>query len=355
MVLSPGYCTMDEQLKNFFLNQSPWMLGIEIAAILAVLAKAADWLVGESVVLSERSGLPKVVIGATIVSLGTTAPEAAVSVLAATHGNPDVSLGNAIGSIICDTGLILGIACLIMPLKMPRKIVNSQGWLQFGAGWLLVAACWPWATGNNPLQGGGNLSQRMGFVFLGLLVGYICLSIHWAKAAGGRAELEKSEANAALSLPLLVAKLLVAILLVVGASHVLIPAIHEAATRLGVSGGIVAATLIAFGTSLPELVTAVTAARRNHGDLAIGNIIGADILNVLFVAGMSAAVTPAGLAAPPEFFRILLPGMLLILVVFRVGVSLSGDRMERPLGALLLVTYVAIMVTSYTVLGAAGK
>ena len=129
---------MEDTLHQFFADQSAWALAAEIVVILAVLGKAADWLVGEAVVLSERSGMPKVIIGATVVSLGT-APEAAVSVLAALHGNPDLALGNAVGSIICDTGLILGVACLISPLTLPKDIVNRQGWLQFGAGFLLAA------------------------------------------------------------------------------------------------------------------------------------------------------------------------------------------------------------------------
>jgi len=120
---------------------------------------------------------------------------------------------------------------------------------------------------------------------------------------------------------------------------------------MGIPSAIVAATLVAFGTSLPELVTAITAARKDHGDLAIGNIIGADILNVLFVAGMSAAVTPGGLKAPPEFFRVQLPGMLLILLVFRVGVIFSGERLRRPIGAVLLALYVVYLVLSYAILG----
>jgi len=345
---------MDEALKEFFAGQSGWLLAVEIIAILALLGKAADWLVGEAVVLSERSGLPKVIIGATVVSLGTTAPEVAVSVLAALQGKPELALGNAVGSVICDTGLILGIACLIMPLKMPRAIVSRQGWLQFASGWLLVAACWPWATGGNPFEAGGNLPQKVGFVFLVLLVGYICLSIRWAKTTGGITELEEFEKDAAAPMGVVIGKLLASIALVVGASHLLIPAIQEAAARLGVPEGIVAATLVAFGTSLPELVTAITAARKDHGDLAIGNVIGADILNVLFVAGMSAAVTPTGLVASPDFFRVLFPGMLLVLIVFRVVVTFSGDRMQRPFGAILLLVYFAIMVLSYTLLGEVG-
>ncbi len=340
---------MDEALKAFYALQSGWLLGIEIVVILGVLGKAADWLVGEAVVLSERSGLPKVIIGATVVSLGTTAPELAVSVLAALKGQPGMALGNAVGSVICDTGLILGLACLIKPLKMPRSIVNRQGWLQFAAGWLLVAACWPWG-GGNPFEVGGNLPQKFGFVFLGLLVGYLVMSVRWAKSAGGVAELEEFGTDAAAPMGLVLVKLLVAIGAVVAASHLLIPAIQEAAIRLGVPEGVVAATLVAFGTSLPELVTAVTAARKDHGDLAIGNVIGADILNVLFVAGASAAVTPTGLEASPDFFRVLLPGMLLVLIVFRLGVTFSGERMKRPLGAVLLIVYVAVMVMSYTFL-----
>ena len=340
---------MEEALKEFYAHQSGWLLGIEIVVILGVLGKAADWLVGEAVVLSERSGLPKVIIGATVVSLGTTAPEVAVSVLAALKGQPGLALGNAVGSVICDTGLILGLACLIKPLKMPRNIVNRQGWLQFAAGWLLIAACWPWG-GGSPFEVGGNLPQKIGFVFLGLLVAYLAMSVHWAKSAGGVTELEEFETDAAAPMGWVIGKLLFAIGLVVGASHFLIPAIQEAALRLGVPEGVVAATLVAFGTSLPELVTAITAARKDHGDLAIGNVIGADILNVLFVAGASAAVTPTGLVASPSFFRILLPGMLLVLIVFRVGVSLSGERMKRPLGAALLAVYVAVMVMSYTFL-----
>ncbi len=345
---------MEEQLKDFFAHQSGWLLAVEIMTILALLGKAADWLVGEAVVLSERSGLPKVIIGATVVSLGTTAPEVAVSVLAAMKGQPGLALGNAVGSVICDTGLILGLACLIKPLKMPRNIVNRQGWLQFASGWLLIAACWPWG-GGNPLEVGGNMSQKIGFVFLGLLVGYLAMSVRWAKAAGGVTGHEEFETDSAASMGIVVGKLLVAIGLVVAASHFLIPAIQEAAVRLGVPEGVVAATLVAFGTSLPELVTAITAARKDHGDLAIGNVIGADILNVLFVAGASAAVTPTGLVASPDFFRVLLPAMLLVLIVFRVGVTFSGERMQRPLGAILLFAYVIFMVLSYTMIGDAGQ
>jgi len=288
------------------------LLFIIIAVTLYTLGKGADWLVDEAVTLSTRWGVPKTLIGATIVSLGTTTPEAAVSVLAAVKGSPDLALGNAVGSIICDTGLILGTAALIAPLPLNRTIVNRQGWLQLGAGVLLVVSCL--------LVGpeGRHLPQFIGFVFLALLVAYMWQSIRWARSQDVNTSPEETESYTDSASPLFVfAKLAFAITVVVASSSILIPTVQETAVRVHVPPSIIAATLVAFGTSLPELVTAITAARSGHGDLAVGNVIGADILNVLFVAGASAAVTNGGLVTSAHFFRILFPAMLLVLVVFR--------------------------------------
>jgi cation:H+ antiporter len=316
------------------------------------LGKAADWLVKEVVALSERSGVPKIVIGATIVSLGTTTPETAVSVLAALHGDPSLALGNAVGSIICDTGLILGLACVISPLPLPAKIINRQGWLQVGAGLLLVAACFPWRSPRTVFlpgpDGGGTLSQLAGFAFLALLAGYLWLSARWAREDKGVAHLEELEVDVTTPVPLVIVKLVGAIALVVASSHVLIPAVEEMARRLRIPEEVIAASLVAFGTSLPELVTALAAVRRKHGDLAVGNVVGADILNVLFVSGAAASVTPQGLHASHYFFTVLFPAMLFILLVFRVGVYVSGDRLKRPFGVLLLLIYTVTTVISYT-------
>ena len=222
-----------------------------------------------------------------------------------------------------------------------------------------MAFCWPW-HGGNPLVDGGRLPQFGGFILVALLVGYLWLSVRWARqgnAAEIMAELEEIEKEAgdeAQPLPLVIGKLFVSIAAVVLASHLLIPAISVAAERLGVPKAIVSATLVAFGTSLPELVTAVTASLKGHGDLAIGNVIGADILNVLFVAGLSAAVTPEGLVAGPDFFRVLFPAMMLVLVVFRVSVAMSGDRMRRPFGVLLLAAYAGAMIASYVAMSPAA-
>lgn len=338
---------MEEFLDHFVANLHGGWLALLIIVSLAILAKSADWLVDEAVVLSERSGIPKVVVGATIVSLGTTSPEAAVSVLAALEGSPGLALGNAVGSVICDTGLILGIACIIAPLPLDRKVVNRQGWIQLGAALALILGCFPWGAPETVLERGGRLPQWVGFLFLAALVVYIWQSIRWTRGEMGGVSLEEHEGDIAASTPVVVAKLLGALILVVGSATVLIPAVEEAARRLQVPDSIIAATMVAFGTSLPELVTAVTAARRGHGELAVGNVVGADILNVLFVSGAAAAVTAGGLQAGPRFFALLFPIMVFVLLVFRIGIVFSGNQMRKPFGFVLLAAYLIYLVLGY--------
>lgn len=341
---------MDAILEQFF-TQIHWTLLIAIIALsLAVLGKAADVLVDQAVELSESLRIPPMVVGATIVSLGTTAPEAAVSVLAAVQGAPGLALGNAVGSVIADTGLILGLACLIAPLKLDPKIVQRQGWIQLGAGVLLVALCWPWGASSAAFTSGGRLAQASGFVLVGLLVAYMYLSVRWAgQHRSSQPEADRESASAALWTVL---KLVGAVAVVVLSAHIVIPGVAEAARRVLIPEGVIAATLVAFGTSLPELVTAITAARRGQGELAVGNVVGADILNVLFVAGTAAAVTPAGLQADGFFFSVLFPAMLFILVVFRIGIIASQDVLRRGFGFVLLGAYGVYLVASYFLLPA---
>ncbi len=344
---------MEQALGQFFANLHWGFLLLVIVASLGLLGRSADWLVDEAVVLSEKSGLPKVIIGATIVSLGTTTPEAAVSVLAAIQGSPGLALGNAVGSIICDTGLILGLACLISPLPINRGIVNRQGWIQFGAAVALVAVCFPWTNPAATFTTGGQMHRLAGYVFLAALAVYMWLSVRWARQETRDDTVSSHERDIASSTPLIVVKLVAAVGLVVVSARILIPAITEAAERLSVPESVIAATLVAFGTSLPELITAVTAARKGHGELAVGNIVGADILNVLFVSGAAAAVTPSGLGAGGHFFIVLFPIMLAVLLIFRAGIIFSGDHLKRPFGFVLLGVYGIYMVISYLVPSAA--
>ena len=146
-----------------------WGLVLLILLVsLVVLGVSADKLIDLMVVVSRRWGMPQVLVGATIVSLGTTLPEVMVSVMAAIQGNPGIALGNSVGSIICDTGLILGLACLLGPIPISATIKKHQGWMQFTSGLVLVAFCMPW-TGNGwdtIWRDGSVLTQSSGFFFL---------------------------------------------------------------------------------------------------------------------------------------------------------------------------------------------
>lgn len=340
---------MHEWFVTIVQNLPIYLIFLIIVISILGLGKGADILVEEAVVLSLKWGVPKVLIGATIVSLGTTLPEASVSVLAAISGNPEIALGNAVGSIICDTGLILGITILISPPKIDRVLVNRQGLIQFGAGLLLIASTIPYSRITTVFTEGGNLPQGMGLVFILLLGVYIFSSIKNARKGKESAELEELENSPELSSPqwLVFTKLIIGIVLVIVASKLLIPSVEEVALRFEIPKSIISATLVAFGTSLPELVTAVTAARKGHGELALGNIIGADILNVLFVAGSAAAVTTGGLLADESFFLFFFPAMMFLLIVFRISIIFSKEKIGRPFGFLLLGAYIAVTVMSY--------
>lgn len=338
---------MEQWIEPLIIQLPSLALFLIIGVTLFTLGKGADWLVDEAVTLSTRWGLGKAVIGATIVSIGTTTPEAAVSVLSAIQGEPGLALGNAVGSIICDTGLILGLASLMAPLPLNRQLASRLSNVQVGAGILLVLGCFPWTSPAQLFSQGGVLPQFIGFIFVVLLGLYIWQSIRWAGTTPADAEGEEATDTEASSAFVTLVKLLLAITIIVISAQILIPSVSIMAERIGVPKHIISATLVAFGTSLPELVTAITAVRRGHGELAVGNIIGADILNVLFVAGVSAAATPDGLMAAGQFFQFLFPAMLFILIVFRCGIFVSGDQLKRPFGFVLVGTWLLVTILSY--------
>jgi cation:H+ antiporter len=308
------------------------------------------------VALSMRWGVPTMLIGATIVSIGTTLPEASVSVFAALQGAPGLALGNAVGSIIADTGLILGLAIIIGRVPVEKRLVSRQSWIQVASALLLVAACVPYLALRGTFSSGGRLPQLVGVVFLVLLALYLWRSIAWSKDAPADAE-DEAEAHASAAdagTLLLLLKLVAGLVMVVVGSRLLIPAVEETALRLHIPDAIIAATLVAFGTSLPELVTSVTAVRKGHGALAIGNVLGADVLNVLFVSGAAAAATRGGLEVPPQFFFLFFPSMLFVVLVLRVGVSRVEGEFSKGFGFVLLIAYLITVVLGYLVPGSTG-
>ncbi len=328
---------MEEFIIAFITNLPVLVLFVIILVLLYVLGKGADLLVNEAVTLSAKWGVPKVLIGATIVSLGTTLPEASVSVMAAFRGDPGLALGNAVGSIICDTGLIIGVAALISPLALNKRLVNRPGWLQFGAGILLVVIA---------VLAGSSIPQFAGFIFIALLAAYMIITVRWSRNSE-EPDSENEENTETGGIVIVLIKLAAGVALIIISSKVLIPTVGITALRIGIPDSIIAATLVAFGTSLPELVTAISAAKNGHGDLAIGNVIGADILNVLFVVGASASVTKAGLPIPVYFFTMQFPVMIGILLTFRLITLFTREKVRRWHGMLLLLMYIGYTVFSY--------
>ena len=341
---------MEHWTASFLENLPTSVLIIFIAAALYVLSRGADILVHEAVSLSVRWNIPKVLIGATVVSLGTTLPEASVSVAAAASGNPDIALGNAVGSIIADTSLIIGIAALIRPLPVQRSITDRQAWVHLGSVLLLAGIALPWGSISRGLRQSGTVPQWSGFLFLLLLAAYIYRTIQKARSSDGDLLGEEGEHPDTSPTPVAVLKLLLGLALIIASSRMLIPSVEITALRAGIPQSIIAATLVAFGTSLPELSTAVAASRKGHGELAIGNIIGADILNVLFVVGAAAAVTPQGLTVPLKFYWFHFPVMIAVVMIFRFSMLSRSSTVGRITGAMLVLFYIAYIVLSFTII-----
>ena len=352
---------MDNSLLQVFTDEAvlqQWVGGLStsvllviIAVCIALLSKGADWMIDGVVDLAQRTGMPKIVIGATVVSLGTTLPEAFVSVMAAYMGNPGLALGNGVGSIIADTGLIFGLTCVLVAVPVNRYILNRTGWVQVGAATLLVlislVALVMAPAGEQPMLGRG-----VGFFFLALLVVYLFLTYRWAKQGGAPAEDEPGEQMQLMGLGQCWSMVVGGLVLVIGGARVLVPAASEIAARLGVPEDVIAATMVAFGTSLPELMTAIAAGRKGHPEITVGNIVGADVLNVLFVIGASAAAAP--LAIPANFYYFHFPAMLIILFSFRVFISLNKTVFHRWQGVWLLSVYGGYVALQYTLnMGAA--
>jgi cation:H+ antiporter len=341
------YWLIDEvRLQQAMAGLSIVMLLVIIGCSIAVLSKGANWMIDGVVHLARRTGMPRIVIGATIVSLGTTAPEAFVSVMAAFMGNSGLALGNGVGSIIADTGLIFGLTCMLATVHIHRYILNRIGWVQVGAATLLVLISLGLRMATN---GAPRLTRGVGLTFLLLLAGYMYISYRWSiqsniQSTDGEPSAETEPLK---SLGLCWLLLISGLVLVILAARALIPAATEIAARMGVPEDVIAATMVAFGTSLPELTTAIAAVRRGHPDIVVGNVVGADVLNCLFVIGAAATAKP--LEIPANFFYFHFPAMLAILYCMRVFVAANrSNRFYRWQGACLVGMYATYVLLQYT-------
>jgi cation:H+ antiporter len=335
----------NEELLNQLIAGFPaWGLLVALAICIYVLSKGADYMIDGAASLAMRSGMPRIVIGATIISLGTTMPEAFVSVLAAWTGNPGLALGNGVGSIICDTGLIFGLMCILSRIPVNRYILDRTGWVQVGAATLLVVIS---VIALLTTEGQPVLGRAVGFFLLILLAVYMYTAYRWARQGskeGGEDEEDDDELDWSVGKSL--AYTLLGLLAVILSSRILVPCAAEGARRIGVPQDIIAATLVAFGTSLPELMTGITAVRKGHASIMVGNVVGADVLNCLFVIGAAAAAKP--LAIPPNFFTYHFPAMLLILFSFRFFIYMNKDGwFKRWQGGWIFGIYIVYLILQY--------
>jgi cation:H+ antiporter len=331
-------------LQSLLAGQSTIILLVVIIVCIAMLSMGADWMIDGVVDLAERTGLPKIVIGATVVSLGTTLPEAFVSVMAAYMGNPGLALGNGVGSIIADTGLIFGLTCVLAAVPVNRFILNRTGWVQVGTATLLVLISIGvlLTTDDDP-----RLERWVGFLFLSLLLLYLYITYVWAKQGTGVLPEDEALEHELMSVGKSWILIVGGLLLVIIGARILVPSASEIAMRFGVPDDVIAATMVAFGTSLPELMTAIAAIRKGHPEITVGNIVGADVLNVLFVIGAAAAASP--LVIPMNFYYFHFPAMLIILFSFRIFISMNKEGVfHRWQGFWLLAVYLCYVILQYT-------
>ncbi|MCF8107185.1 MAG: sodium:calcium antiporter [Desulfohalobiaceae bacterium] len=331
-------------LENLLADAPTLLLLVIICGCIVFLCKGADWMIDGVVDLAKRTGLPRMVIGATVISLGTTMPEAFVSVTAAYMGNPGLALGNGVGSIIADTGLIFGLTCLLVKVPVHKFILNRTGTIQVGAATLLVVLS---VIARLTTSGEPTLARWVGVLFLLLLAGYLYLTYRWSVQSLVQDPHPRETGPEELSsLWLSWTMLLGGLALVIIGARILVPSASEIAFRFGIPEDIIAATLVAFGTSLPELMTAIASVRKGYPEIVVGNIVGADVLNCLFVIGAAACARP--LAIPSNFFLFHFPAMLLILYSFRFFIFINkSGRFSRLSGAWLLGIYLVYVFLQY--------
>ena len=295
-----------------------------------LLIKGADWFVDGSAGIAARFGIPQLVIGLTIVAMGTSAPEAAVSITAAMSGNAGITIGNVIGSNILNILLILGVTAAITTVAVQRSTVKIE--MPFMHVITIVLAVLGFT--------GGEIVLWEGIVLWVLFLAYLGYLFRMAK--NGEAEEEEGE-----MLPLWkqIVMLIVGIAGIVFGSDLTVDNATIIAEAFGMDDRLIGLTIVAFGTSLPELVTSVTAAKKEKADIAIGNIVGSNVFNILFVVGTTALITPVAFKTK---FLIDSAVALTAGLILWFGV-MKEHKLKKPVGIIMLAGYAAYF--AYLLLG----
>ncbi len=310
---------------------------IALAVSFVILAKCASIFVDSSVALANRLRIPKLVIGIVLVSLATTAPELAVSMNAALSGEPEMALGNAIGSVICDDGLALPAAGLLAagPILIMPAVLKTAGIFLVFIELLAFLFVLPDYT----------LSRYEGLVLVALFVCYMIFLFRQHKRGSLHTpgELEEVEHPRELAAPLMTILFIVGLGGIVLASEFIVTSATKIAESFNIPEAVVALVLVAFGTSIPEVATCITAARKGHGALAVGNILGADIMNICWVAGASAVANDLTLEKRELFF--MFPAMFVIVGVMLLCLR-SGYSLTKKKSVVIFVFYLAYLILS---------
>ena len=290
-----------------------------------MLGKGADWFVEGAASIATRFGIPQLVIGLTIVAMGTSTPEAAVSLAAALKGSADITIGNVVGSNIMNILVILGLSAAFTALKVAKSTIKIE------IPFMVTITALLYVQGLD-----GVITLMDGALLAAVFVGYLLYLYIFTKQAG---PVEDDEEVAGYPIGQALLWTAAGLALIMIGSNVTVGAATEIATYAGLSERFIGLTIVALGTSLPELFTSVTAARKGNADIAIGNIVGSNIFNILFVVGFSALITPVAFAKAFEFDMWIALGASLALLIF----VLPTKALERWGGFAMLASYAAYL------------
>ena len=310
---------------------------------LACLIKGGDWFVDGASALARKFHLPELLIGATVVSIGTTLPEVMVSTLSALEGHGEIAYGNAIGSVICNAALIAAITLAVRPGRADPKT------LQLPVAFFFLAAAIDCVAAYLL----GSFTRPIGFIMLAVFIAYMILTVRQMKKnpqpeAGEEAEKEEDMPTWKMLLFLVLGAALIAV-----GAKLLVENGTKIAEALGVPESVIALTFVALGTSLPELVTAITALAKGHSDLSLGNVIGANVFNLVLVSGVSVTLAPfavpqsATIAGYNSSLVLEIPLMILVMLILTLPALLKG-KLSRAQGILLLLIYAAFCAVQFT-------
>ena len=296
----------------------------------AGLAYGADWFVDGASGLARRFHISPLVIGLTVVAYGTSAPEIGTCLVAVLGDSPGLAVGNVIGSNAANLGLILGLTAVMTPFAVARGLLRREFWFMLAA----TALLWP-------LAAAGVVPRPVGFGLVALLVLFNALSVHWGRGGATETSVHPGDPAAPPALGRNLSVTLVGLVVLLVGAELLVRGASDIARAFGVSETTIGFTLVAIGTSLPELATSVAAGRRGQIQIVAGNVIGSNLFNVLGALGLSAAVLPV--AMEPRLASAEVPGVLLLTLLAGVFM-LTGRRVARPEGAILLAGYAAYLI-----------